>query len=206
FDILGNQRTVVRGGDSIFYPALVSFYNNIYGSTNGFASTSTTYNPPNGNAQLVAFQLKDGFPFTPHQPQGAKLGPNLFATSSADFQEATPNTPMSQQWSLSVQQQMPLGILLDATYSANHGTHLFAGSYDLNQTDPALTAQYGLLGRLNDSVANPYAGKVPGTFGGATITLAQSLRPYPYLGSITVRNPRLGNSIYHPLLVSRKKP
>jgi hypothetical protein len=205
YDVFGNQRTVVRGGYSIFYPALFAFYNNIYGSTNGFASTSTAYNPPNGNGQLVAFQLKDGFPFTPNQPQGAKLGPNLFATSNADFQEATANTPMSQQWSLSVQRQMPGGILLDATYSANHGTHLFAGSYDLNQTDPALTAQYGLLGRLTDTVPNPYAGKVPGTFGGATITLAQSLRPYPYLGSITVRNPRLGNSIYHALLLSGEK-
>jgi hypothetical protein len=205
YDVFGTQRTVVRGGYSIFYPALFSFYTNIYGSTNGFASTTTTYNPPNGNAQLVAFQLKDGFPFTPNQPQGSKLGPNLFATSSADFQEATANTPMSQQWNLSVQQQLPAGILLDVTYSANHGTHLFAGSYDLNQADPALVAQYGLQGRLNDSVPNPYAGKVPGAFGGSTITLAQSLRPYPYVGTINVRNPRLGNSIYHSLLVSGEK-
>jgi hypothetical protein len=205
YDVFGTQRTVVRGGYSIFYPALFSFYTNIYGSTNGFASTLTTYSPPNGNGQLVAFQLKDGFPFTPNQPQGAKLGPNLFATSNADFQEATPNTPMSQQWNFSVQQQAPLGILLDATYTANHGTHLFAGSYDLNQADPALVAQYGLQGRLNDSVPNPYAGKVPGALGNATITLAQSIRPYPYVGSITVRNPRLGNSIYHALLLSGEK-
>jgi outer membrane receptor protein involved in Fe transport len=205
FDIFGNQRMVVRGGYSIFYPTLWAFYNNIYGSTNGFASTGTTYNPPGGNGLLTAFQFSSGFPFIPNQPQGALLGPNLFATSNADFQEAEGSTPMSQQWNLSVQQQLPLGILLDATYSANHGTHLFAGSYDLNQADPARVAEFGLQGRLNENVPNPFAGKVPGTFGGATITRAQSLRPFPYVGNITVRNPRLGNSIYHALLLSGEK-
>ncbi len=205
FDVFGNQRTVLRGGYSIFYPALWAFYTNIYGSVNGFASTSTAYNPPGGNNLLAAFQFKDGFPFKPNQPQGAMLGPNLFATSNSDYQEAGGDTPMSQQWNLSVQQQLPLGILLDATYSANHGTHLFAGSYDLNQADPARVAELGLQGRLNENIPNPYAGKVPGTFGGATITRAQSLRPYPYVGNITARSPQLGNSIYHSLLLSGEK-
>jgi Carboxypeptidase regulatory-like domain len=205
FDVFGNQRTVVRSGYSIFYPTVWSFYTNIYGSTNGFASTSTSYNPAGNNNLLTVFQLKDGFPFAPNQPQGARLGPNLFATSNADFQEPQANTPMSQQWNFSIQQQMPGGILLDATYSANHGTHLFAGSYDLNQADPAKIAEFGLLGTLNDPVPNPFAGKVPGQLGGATITRAQSLRPYPYVPNINVRNPRLGNSIYHAFLLSAEK-
>jgi Carboxypeptidase regulatory-like domain len=204
-DLFGNQRTVLRGGYSIFYPAVWAFYNNIYGSTNGFASTSTSYNPPNGNTLFSALKLKDGFPFAPNQPQGSLLGPNLFATSGANHQEAEGSTPMSQQWNVSIQQQLPAGILLEATYSANHGTHLFAGSYDLNQADPARIAEFGLQGRLNETVQNPYAGKVPGQFGGATITRAQSLRPYPYVGEITIRNPRLGNSIYHSLLLSGEK-
>jgi carboxypeptidase family protein len=204
-DIFGNQKMVLRGGYSIFYPAVWAFYNNIYGSVNGFASTTTSYNPPSNNELFSAFQLKDGFPFIPNQPMGSRLGPNLFATSSADYQEALGSTPMSQQWNLSVQHQLPAGILFEATYSGNHGTHLFAGTYNLNQTDPALTALYGLQGRLNEQVTNPYAGKVPGQFGGSKITLAQSLRPYPYVGDINVRNPRLGNSIYHALLLSGEK-
>jgi hypothetical protein len=201
YDVFGTQRTVVRGGYSIFYPTLFAFYTNIYGSTNGFASTGTTYTTT--NPQLTAFQFSSGFPFAPNQPQGARLGPNLFAVSNADFQEADGDTPMSQQWNLSLQQQLPMGILLDATYSANHGTHLFAGSYDLNQLDPARFAEFGA--RLNENVPNPFAGRVPGPFGGATITRGQSLRPYPYVGNITVRNPRLGNSIYHALLLSGEK-
>jgi hypothetical protein len=204
-DIFGNQRMVLRGGYSIFYPAVWAFYNNIYGSVNGFASTTTSYNSSITNGLFSAFQLKDGFPFAPNQPKGSQLGPNLFATSGADYQEPLGSTPMSQQWNLSIQHQLPAGILFEATYSGNHGTHLFAGSYNLNQADPALTALYGLQGRLSELVTNPYAGKVPGTFGGPTITLAQSLRPYPYIGDINVRNPRLGNSIYHAFLLSGEK-
>lgn len=205
WDVLGNQKTVVRGGYGIFMASVFSFYVGNYESTNGFASTSTAYNPPNANNLLTAFQFKDGFPFVPNQPQGAKLGPNLFATSSVSFKEKIARTPMSQQWNLSLQQQLGGGFLVEVAYSANHGTHLLTGNYDLNQADPALVRQFGLAGQLTNSVTNPFAGKVPGTFGAATITRAQAIRPYPYVGSITVQSPHQGNSNYHSLLVSAEK-
>lgn len=206
WDLFGNQKTVVRGGYGIFMSALFSYWNGNYESTNGFAGTSTSYNPAGGNSLLTAFQFKDGFPTTPIQPQGSKLGPNLFATSGVySLKEAVSKTPMSQQWNFSVQQQLAGGFLLEVAYSANHGTHLLSGNYDLNQADPSLVRQFGVAGQLTNSVANPYAGKVPGTFGGATITQSQALRPYPYLGSITVQAPHAGNSIYHSLLVSGEK-
>lgn len=205
WDVLGNQKTVVRGGYGIFMASVFSFYTGNFDSTNGFAGTSTAYNPPNGNSLLTAFLFKDGFPFTPNQPQGAKLGPNLFATSSTTFREQIARTPMSQQWNLSLQQQLGGGFLVEVAYSANHGTHLLTGNYDLNQADPALVRQYGLAGQLTNAVTNPYAGKVPGAFGGATITQAQAIRPFPYVGGITVISPHQGNSIYHSLLVSAEK-
>ena len=205
WDVLGNQKTVVRGGYGIFMSALFSYWNSNYESTNGFAGTSTAYNPPSGNSLLTAFLFKDGFPTAPNQPQGAKLGPNFFATSSASFKEAQSLTPMSQQWNLSLQQQLKGGFLVEVAYSANHGTHLLSGNYDLNQADPALVRQFGLAGQLTNNVANPFVGKVPGTFGGATITQAQAIKPYPYVGGITVQAPHQGNSIYHSLLVSAEK-
>ncbi|HZF41280.1 MAG TPA: hypothetical protein VE715_20825, partial [Blastocatellia bacterium] len=205
WDVFGNQQTVLRGGYGIFYSALFTYYNGNYESTNGFASTSTAYNPPNGNGLLTAFQLQNGFPTAPNQPQGAKLGANLFATSGSSLKEQISRTPMSQQWNLSLQQQLPGGFLVEVAYSANHGTHLVAGDYDLNQADPALIRQFGLAGQLTNSVPNPFAGKVPGAFGGATIQQSQALRPYPYVGAITARAPHLGNSSYHALLASAEK-
>jgi hypothetical protein len=204
-DVFGNQKTVLRGGYAIFYPSVFSFYTFNFEGTNGFASTSTAYAPPNGNALLTAFQFRNGFPTTPNQPLGAALGPNLFATSNSNFKEKISRTPMSQQWNLSVQQQLPGGFLLEAAYSANRGTHLLAGDYDLNQADPEKVRQFGLAGTLTNQVANPFAGKVPGPFGGATIAQSQLLRPFPYLGSVTVRAPHLGNSMYHALLATAEK-
>ena len=49
---------------------------------------------------------------------------------------------MSQQWDFSIQKQLPGSWVVDVTYSGNHGTHLVAGNYDLNQLDP----QYLSLG------------------------------------------------------------
>ncbi|MBS1809750.1 MAG: carboxypeptidase regulatory-like domain-containing protein [Acidobacteria bacterium] len=205
WDVFGNQKSVVRGGYGIFYSTVFSAVANFEG-TNGFASTGTTYQPPGGNNLLTAFQFRNGFPTAPLQPLGSALGPNLFAPSNnAAFREAYSPTPMSQQWNLSLQQQLPGGFLVEATYSANHGTHLLAGSYDLNQADPAKIQQFGLAGTLNNNVPNPFAGKVPGAFGGATITQAQALRPFPYLGTISVNSPHMGNSIYHALLLSGEK-
>jgi hypothetical protein len=102
------------------------------------------------------------------------------------FKEQISRTPMSQQWNLSLQQQFGGGFLIEVAYSANHGTHLLSGSYDLNQADPAKVREFGLAGRLTNNVPNPFAGRVSGAFGGATITQAQALRPYPYFGNITV--------------------
>lgn len=118
------------------------------------------------------------------------------------WEEPYGTTSMSQQWNLSAQQQLKSGWVAEATYTANHGTHFFAGNYQYNQLDPKYLA-LGLA--LQDRVPNPYAGVVPGSLGAATITRAQSLLPYPYYSSISVLNPLLGNFNYHALLLSLEK-
>lgn len=201
WDVFGKQKTVLRGGYSVFYGSLFSYFLSTFADSNGFSTTSTSYNSSNSN--FAAFQFSSGFPTLPTQPQGAKLGPNLaFSSQNFAISEEDAKTPMSQQWNLSLQQQIAGGILIDATYSGNHGTHLVAGGWDVNQIDPA---NYALGDALNQQVTNPCAGKVPGTQGAATVARSQTLRPYPCLGSMGVRNPRLGNSIYHALLLTGEK-
>jgi hypothetical protein len=101
-----------------------------------------------------------------------------------------------------VQQQLRGAWLLELGYSGNFGRNFTAGGYDLNQ----LESRYLPLGlTLQDQVTNPYAGLVPGAFGAARISRLQSLRPYPYYGSITVRNPRLGSFNSHLLIMSVEK-
>lgn len=201
YDVFGNGKTVVRGGYSIFYPSI--FQVQYFGSVSGFSSTTTTWNPEGGNANLSAFQLRTGFPSAPTSPQGALLGPSAFLSQGITYDQPNQKTPMSQQWAFSIQRQLPGNWVIEATYSANHGTHLVSGSYDLNQLMPQ---QYQTLGTtLQNPVPNPYAGKVPGSLGGATITLQQSLTAFPYYTAVTVRNPHLGNSIYHAGLLRVEK-
>jgi hypothetical protein len=199
FDPLGKGRTVIRGGYALYF---ANVFNILYfGNTAGFANTSTSYQPAGNNAAFQAFTLKDGLPFAPTQPLGAKLGPSYLLGSGVSYDQGNQSVPYSQQWNLSVQHQVR-GMMFEASYSGNKGTHLPAGGYDMNQLD----LQYLSLGlSLQDAVANPYAGLVTGSLGSATITRAQSLKPYPYYTSIGVRNPRLGSAIYHAMLLSAEK-
>jgi hypothetical protein len=147
--------------------------------------------------------LSQGLPTPPIQPQGRALSPNAFLGQAVSYDQPNQKTPMSQQWDLSVQKQLPGSWVVEVAYSGNHGTHLVAGNYNLNQ----LTAQqYQSLGAtLQNTVPNPYAGIVPGSLGAARITLQQSLYAFPYYTTVTVRNPHLGDSIYHSGLVRVEK-
>ena len=201
YDLLGNGRTVLRGGYGVYYENI--FSTQFFGSTAGFATTTTSYVAPNGNSNYPAMMLKDGLPFPVTQPLGSKLGPSAFVTGSASWSQSNQRVPMSQQWNFSAQHQIAGGWLVEAAYTANHGTRLVSGSYNFNQLDPQYYAQLGLA--LQNSVPNPYVGKVAGTYGGATITRSQSLVPYPYIGSISVNQPHQGSSSYNAGIFSVEK-
>jgi hypothetical protein len=200
YDLLGHQRTILRGGYGMFMPT--NFYVEFYGSNAGFSTTPTTYDPPGGNTNLPAFQFKDGLPFPATQPLGAKLGPSYLLSNPVSYTQTSNKYPASQQWNLSLQQQLGRGWLVDMAYSGNHMTHVIGGNWDLNQLDDK---HYSLGLALQNQVPNPYAGLVPGTLGAATIQQSQALKPLPYYTSVNVTFPNLGNGIYHALLVSVEK-
>lgn len=196
YDLDGKGQTVIRGGYAIFYPSI--FANRFFGSTSGFANTATQYVPAGGDTNYPAFRFRDGLPSAPQAPLGSLLGPAAFLGQNVTWDQQQENVPMSQQWSLSLQEQIK-GWLVDATYSANRGTHLPAGNYSINEIAPQ---DWNLGLALQDRVPNPYAGVVPGALGAATITRQQALRPFPYYNSVAVREPLLGNSTYHALLLT----
>jgi len=197
YDLTGHGTTVFRGGYAIMYPSI--FYRDMFGNTAGFANTSTSYLPAGNNTNFPVFQFSAGFPYPPLQPLGSSLGPAGFLGQGVSYDQPNGKVPMSQQWGASLQQQLPGGWLVSVGYTGNHATNLVAGSYQLNEL-PLQDLSLGL--QLQNQVPNPYAGIVPGALGGPTISLHQSLLPYPYYSSITVRNPHDGSSIYHALVLT----
>ena len=214
YDVFGKEKTVIRGGYGMYRPN--TFYRDNFGITAGFASVQTTYTPPGNNSNLAAFQFQGGFPTAPLPIQGAAGGPSVFLGQNAQWDQSYRPTPLSQQWNFSIQQQLPGAWLVEVTYTGNHGTHMVAGQiqqgspvglaalggFNYNELDP----QYYSLGlKLQSLVANPYAGKVPGSLGASTITLQQSLLPYPYYQLIAVPAIPVGNYNSHEILTTAQK-
>jgi hypothetical protein len=198
YDVFGNTKTILRAGYGMIYPS--QMWRENYPNANGFAQTSTSY--PQSDPNRPAFQLRQGLPFAPTPPQGRALGPAAFLGQGVALDESNGDIPRSQQFSVSLQQQVWRSWLFEVSYAGNLGRGFTAGGYDLNQLDP----QYLALGQsLTQQVPNPYAGLVPGALGSATISREQSLRPFPYFSSVTVRNPRLGSYNSHLLLLSAEK-
>ena len=195
-----NNKTVFRGGYGIYYAYTMPFADNL-GSL-GFHNNNTTYNPPGNNAEYPAFILGQSFPTPPVQPLGAALGPALDLGSAVTMDEPAGRTPYIQQFSFTIQHELPKGWLATVGFSGSKGTHLRAGSYNLDQLNP----QYLSLGNaLNSEVPNPYSGIVPGPLGNPTITLQQALTPYPYYSQVLDQDTHLGSSDYEALIMSIEK-
>ncbi len=199
-DVFGTGRTVVRGGYGFYYPLTHNFATD-FGAL-GFRGNSTVYNPPGGNQDQPAFILSQGFPTPVVQPIGSRLGPSAFLSGNVTVDQRNGRTPYSQQFTFTLQHELPGKILMETSYSGNKGTKLRGGGYDFNQLDP----QFLSLGRsLNDNVPNPFAGRVTGAFGGATLTRQQSLRPFPYYSRVGIQQPHMARSIYHSFLLNFEK-
>jgi len=200
WDIRGDSKTVFRAGYGIYYQNLIG--RDLFGDTAGFANTGTSYSPAGGNTNYPAFYLRQGLPSPPIQPIGSALGPAAFLGQGVSYDQSGAAVPRSQQWNASVQRRLAGQWVVEIGYSGDHANHLVAGGYNLDQLNP----QYLSKGTaLQNAVPNPYAGIVPGSLGAATITLQQSLLPFPYYTSVTVRDPHLGDSIYHAGFLTVKK-
>lgn len=185
----GNSKTMLRGGVGIYYASTASYnYDESSGNPNGYTNMNTSWSANTAHGYL--FDLQSGLPGPWAQPLGAAGGPNAFLGQGASYINPEAKTPMSQVFTLAVSRELPYGVVADAAYSGNHGIHFENYSPNLNFLSP----QYYSLGTaaLSAQVPNPYAGQVPGSLGAAKLTLAQTLKPFPYMSGVNMLDPRNG--------------
>ena len=123
FNPWNNRNTIVRANYSLNYSELPLAGRHF--GTNGFNATPVFISP---NEQLqAAFQLRNGLPNNFRQP------PFLDATAAngidADYFEPSGLLPINQQWTLSLQRELPRSLSLDARYTGWTGAHQFVDGF-----------------------------------------------------------------------------
>ncbi len=190
-------KTIIRGGYGLFYGATTLLSE----ARLGF-SVSTPWVVSNDGSLTPANTLSNPFPNGLLNPTGASLGLNTLVGQGISFTDPDRKAPFTHQYSLTIQRELPGGVLLDVAYAGTLGRDL-----SVNQQINAIPLQFvraaqqtfATTGRnpLNDSVQNPFFGLIAaGPLSARTVTRGQLLRPYPHFTGITALNRSIGRSHY----------
>ena len=166
---------------------------------------------------LPAATFAAGLPYTQAQMYPATLSPGIvpFAGQlNSPPYWLDPNggrPPRVNQWNIGVQRQFTQNLMVEAAYVANRGAWLNTNALDdLNGLTPQILAAHGLslsnsanLSLLSSTFASgkPQAAgfSIPYSTWPQASSLAQSLRPFPQFGNISVNWAPLGDSWYNAL-------
>lgn len=202
-DFFGGK-TVISAAYSIFVaPLMVQADMN----SSGF-SASTAYIATNNNFLTPAASLSNPFPGGYTQPTGSSLGGSTYQGRSMTYINQQLHNPYSSRYALSIQQELSKNLVLQLSYLGSQAVKQMVSNVSLNP----IPAQYLATGQvrnntviknLSASVANPFAGLLPGTtLNGATTTRAQLLTPYPQYTGLSVLDLTNGTSNYNALNAS----
>ena len=206
-----NNKTILRGGIGLFAGFLGERRGDVI--TNGWSQTTTLGTTTNAFGAPIPFDWQDAFVTNAVlEPIGNAKGPQQGVGTNITFFNQNPKVSKQLRWQFGFQRELPGGFIVEAAYVGNHGydIEIFQNINALpNQylnTDNSRTAAMNTNNSfLTASVANPFAGLLPGTsFNSATIARSQLLRPYPAFGDIYTTN-NDGKSWYHAGQLSVQK-
>ena len=140
-----------------------------------------------------AFQLSNGAAIQPtDSTANAGLGQGVFAV------DRDLGSGYVQQWNLGIQRALIDNLVFEIAYAGSKITHVGIPDVNINQLT---VGQLGLGAQLLTQVPNPCFGRVPPSsgIGGATVSLAQTLRPFPCYTTVALYRNNVSNTNYNAL-------
>ena len=137
----GHDKTVIRGGYGVFYDGL---FTNILDNTastapNAFGGTITASAGTSGPRGLANLSTLFN-----------SIAPVNSPTNTVDTVNNNLRNPLTQQWNLDIQRELPGKFVLTTAYVGTRGQHLFVNQ-DLNPVDPNQTTG---TGRVNPGLGD----------------------------------------------------
>jgi hypothetical protein len=192
YDLFGKGSTVLRTGYGIYYGRIPNgILANALQQTGltdpSKALVALTLTPSDANAPIYPNIL-------PSLPTNGSLSASVTRISS-DFER-----PRMQDYTLGVQQQIPFGFVVSATYAHTHGERLEI-VIDSNLPAPAFERTYQLPDGTTFTV--PFSAGIIRTAAGATVNV-NAARPNGTVGAINT-NTSSGESWYNALLLDVRR-
>ena len=198
--------TVIRGGAAVFaYP--IGIDGNLLLNQQGFSQT-TQFQATTNNYLSPAGTLSNPFPNGILQPPGSSLGLSTFLGQPIAFFNPNRRNAYSFRWNFGIQRALPGNVALEVAYIGNHSVHLPIASVQLNGVPQAFLSRspvrdQAAINLLGGSVANPFAGLLPGSssLNGGSVALQQVLLPFPQfpLNGVTMQQDTAGSSYFESL-------
>ena len=199
-----NPKTMIRGGFGLFAGFLGERRGDVIQP--GYTRTTTailTTNPTNGVP--IPYTLSTPFANTQIlEPVGNALGKQTNLGQAISFFNQDPKVSKQARLQIGFQRELPGGWVAEAEFVGNWGYDIeivrninaLPNKY-LNTDNSRTTAMNSNNTFLTGTVANPFAGLIPGTsLNNATVVRSQLLRPFPeFLDVLTTNND--GKSWYY---------
>jgi hypothetical protein len=188
-------KTVIRGGMGLFAGFLGERRGDVIQS--GYSQTTTIGTMNNANGAPISQYWDSAFISTPIiEPVGNAQGRQTYLGQGISFFNQNPLVSKQLRYQIGLQRELAQGLSLDVAYVGNYGYDIeitrninALPTQYLNTDNSRSAAMNANNSFLTASVANPFAGLLPGTsLNNATISRQQLMLPYPQYGAINTTN------------------